>query len=77
MEGSDTITTEPVIVRRIQHYHHSATRSGSVPTDKQFTGQRLDDSGLYCRTESRRLRGVKPLFHNLFPLSFQGEGARG
>jgi RHS repeat-associated protein len=23
------------------------TRSGSVPTGKQFTGQRLDDTGLY------------------------------
>ncbi len=55
-----------MIVRRIEHYHYGATRSGSVPTDKKpvlsgaegFTGQRLDDSGLYCRTESRRLRGA-------------------
>jgi len=32
-------------------YAHSSrarpTNSGSVPTDKQFTGQRLDDTGLY------------------------------
>jgi RHS repeat-associated protein len=31
----------------IKYYPYGSTRSGSVPTDKKFTGQRLDDTGLY------------------------------
>ena len=31
----------------IKYYPFGATRSGSVPTDKKFTGQRLDQNGLY------------------------------
>ncbi|MBI4302735.1 MAG: hypothetical protein HY665_00135 [Chloroflexi bacterium] len=31
----------------IRYFPFGATRSGSVPTDKLFTGQRLDDTGLY------------------------------
>jgi RHS repeat-associated protein len=31
----------------IKYLPFGETRSGSVPTDKQFTGQRLDDTGLY------------------------------
>jgi hypothetical protein len=35
------------LVSSIKYYPFGATRSGSVPTDKQFTGQRLDGTGLY------------------------------
>jgi RHS repeat-associated protein len=31
----------------IKYYPYGSTRSGSVPTDKKFTGQRLDETGLY------------------------------
>jgi RHS repeat-associated protein len=31
----------------ISYFPFGATRSGSVPTDKKFTGQRLDETGLY------------------------------
>ena len=31
----------------IKYFPFGATRSGSVPTDKKFTGQRLDGTGLY------------------------------
>ena len=31
----------------IKYFPFGATRSGSVPTDKKFTGQRLDETGLY------------------------------
>jgi len=31
----------------MKYYPFGETRSGSVPTDKLFTGQRLDDTGLY------------------------------
>jgi RHS repeat-associated protein len=31
----------------IKYLPFGETRSGSVPTDKLFTGQRLDDTGLY------------------------------
>ncbi|MEW6142995.1 MAG: RHS repeat-associated core domain-containing protein [Chloroflexota bacterium] len=31
----------------IKYYPWGVTRSGSVPTDKKFTGQRLDGTGLY------------------------------
>jgi RHS repeat-associated protein len=34
-------------VSAIKYYPFGTTRSGSVPTDKQFTGQRLDGTGLY------------------------------
>jgi len=34
-------------VGTIKYYPYGATRAGSVPTDKKFTGQRLDDTGLY------------------------------
>ena len=34
-------------VGSILYYPYGATRAGSVPTDKLFTGQRLDDTGLY------------------------------
>ena len=30
-----------------KYYPYGSTRSGSVPTDKKFTGQRLDGTGLY------------------------------
>jgi len=29
------------------YYPYGGTRDGSVPTDKKFTGQRLDGTGLY------------------------------
>jgi RHS repeat-associated protein len=35
------------LVSSIKYFPYGATRSGSVPTDKQFTGQRLDGTGLY------------------------------
>ena len=31
----------------MKYYPFGATRSGSVPTDIKFTGQRMDDHGLY------------------------------
>jgi RHS repeat-associated protein len=31
----------------MKYYPYGETRTGSVPTDKLFTGQRLDDTGLY------------------------------
>jgi RHS repeat-associated protein len=31
----------------IKYFPFGATRSGSVPTDKKFTGKRLDETGLY------------------------------
>jgi len=31
----------------MKYYPYGDTRSGSVPTDKKFTGQRLDSTGLY------------------------------
>ena len=31
----------------MKYYPFGATRSGSVPTDRLFTGQRLDSTGLY------------------------------
>jgi len=31
----------------IKYYPYGSTHSGSVPTDRKFTGQRLDDTGLY------------------------------
>jgi RHS repeat-associated protein len=31
----------------ISYFPFGVTRAGSVPTDKKFTGQRLDSSGLY------------------------------
>ena len=34
-------------MRSIKYYPYGSTRSDSVPTDKKFTGQRLDDTGLY------------------------------
>ncbi|MFC1937141.1 RHS repeat-associated core domain-containing protein [Chloroflexota bacterium] len=34
-------------MRAISTVCYSTTRSGSVPTDKKFTGQRLDGTGLY------------------------------
>jgi RHS repeat-associated protein len=35
------------LVSSIKYFPFGSTRSGSVPTDKQFTGQRLDGTGLY------------------------------
>ena len=35
------------LISNTKYYPFGATRSGSVPTDKQFTGQRLDGTGLY------------------------------
>ena len=32
---------------KIKYLPFGETRSGSVPTDKQFTGQTLDDTGIY------------------------------
>jgi RHS repeat-associated protein len=31
----------------VSHYPFGLTRSGSVPVDEQFTGQKLDSTGLY------------------------------
>jgi len=31
----------------IKYYPYGGTRSGDVPTDKKFTGQRIDGTGLY------------------------------
>ncbi|HEY32480.1 MAG TPA: hypothetical protein G4O10_05180 [Dehalococcoidia bacterium] len=31
----------------MSYYPYGSTRSGDVPTDKKFTGQRLDGTGLY------------------------------
>ncbi len=31
----------------IKYYPYGGARSGGVPTDKKFTGQRLDETGLY------------------------------
>ncbi len=31
----------------MKYYPYGGTRSGSVPTDKKFTGQRLESTGLY------------------------------
>jgi RHS repeat-associated protein len=36
-----------VLVSSISYLPYGEIRSGSVPTDKLFTGQRLDDAGLY------------------------------
>jgi RHS repeat-associated protein len=35
------------LVSSIKYFPFGSTRSGSVPTDKKFTGQRLDGTGLY------------------------------
>jgi RHS repeat-associated protein len=35
------------LVSEISYYPYGSTRSGDVPTDKKFTGQRLDGTGLY------------------------------
>jgi RHS repeat-associated protein len=35
------------LVNEISYYPYGSTRSGDVPTDRKFTGQRLDSSGLY------------------------------
>jgi RHS repeat-associated protein len=38
---------EGQLVSSIKYYPFGETKSGSVDTDKQFTGQRHDDTGLY------------------------------
>ncbi len=35
------------LVNSIKYFSYGATRSGSAGTDKKFTGQRLDGTGLY------------------------------
>ena len=35
------------MVSEISYYPFGSTRAGDVPTDKKFTGQRLDGTGLY------------------------------
>ena len=35
------------LVNEISYYPYGSTRAGDVPTDKKFTGQRLDGTGLY------------------------------
>jgi RHS repeat-associated protein len=35
------------LVDEISYYPYGSTRSGDVPTDKKFAGQRLDGTGLY------------------------------
>lgn len=35
------------LVSNISYYPYGATRSGDVPTEQKFTGQRLDGTGLY------------------------------
>jgi len=34
-------------VDEIDYYPFGSTRAGDVPTDRKFTGQRLDGTGLY------------------------------
>ncbi|MBI2831940.1 MAG: hypothetical protein HYX79_06765 [Chloroflexi bacterium] len=44
---SVTSDTNGTSASSIKFYPYGLTRSGSVPTDKKFTGQRLDSTGLY------------------------------
>ena len=47
--GTSVVSSENgTEVSSINFYPFGATRSGSVPTDEKFTGQRLDGTGLYC-----------------------------
>lgn len=47
--GSTSLVTDDDgdFVSGIKYYPYGATRAGSVPLDKQFTGQELDSTGLY------------------------------
>jgi RHS repeat-associated protein len=47
--GSTSVTSDVSgsLVGSIKYFPFGFTRSGSVSTDKQFTGQRLDSTGLY------------------------------
>ncbi len=48
LTGTALMTSENGIsLGVIKYYPYGATRSGDVPTDKLFTGQRYDDTGLY------------------------------
>jgi hypothetical protein len=48
LTGTSLITdTNGNSLGTINYYPYGGTRSGSVPTDKKFTGHRLDDTGLY------------------------------
>ncbi len=42
-----TDTNANQVETTMKYYPYGETRVGSVPTDKLFTGQRLDDTGLY------------------------------
>jgi RHS repeat-associated protein len=42
-----TDTSGDQIQTTMKYLPFGGTRSGSVPTDKKFTGQRLDNTGLY------------------------------
>jgi len=42
-----TDTSGNQIQTTMKYYPYGVTRSGAVPTDKKFTGQRLDTTGLY------------------------------
>jgi RHS repeat-associated protein len=48
LTGSSVVSSSAgALVNSIKFYPFGSTRSGDVPTDKKFTGQRLDGTGLY------------------------------
>jgi RHS repeat-associated protein len=48
LTGSSAVSSSAgSLVNSIKYLPFGATRSGDVPTDKKFTGQRLDTTGLY------------------------------
>jgi uncharacterized protein RhaS with RHS repeats len=48
LTGTSVMTDESGdLISNISYYPYGQTRSGDVPTDKKFTGQRLDATGLY------------------------------
>jgi RHS repeat-associated protein len=48
LAGSSVVSSSGgALVNSVKFYPFGSTRSGDVPTDKKFTGQRLDSTGLY------------------------------
>ena len=48
LSGTSVMTTDNgTVINSIKYYPYGGTRAGDVPTDKKFTGQRLDGTGLY------------------------------
>ena len=48
LSGTSLMTTDNgTKINDIKYYPYGTTRTGDVPTDKLFTGQRLDGTGLY------------------------------